>query len=54
MLKRLMWGSDWPVCRLAAEYGQVKAALEAALGPIGEYNRARIMGDTAIQVYGLG
>ena len=50
---RLMWGSDWPVCRLAAEYGQVKAALEEALGPIGDYNRSRILGETAIAFYGL-
>ncbi|MGQ3071486.1 MAG: amidohydrolase family protein [Ferrovibrionaceae bacterium] len=28
---RLIFGSDWPVCLLAAEYGAVKAAAEALL-----------------------
>lgn len=30
---RLMWGSDWPVCRLAGEYGDVLAASMLALSP---------------------
>lgn len=29
---RLMFGSDWPVCRLAAEYGEVVNALRTVLG----------------------
>jgi L-fuconolactonase len=29
---RLMFGSDWPVCRLAAEYGEVVNALRTILG----------------------
>ena len=35
--RRLMWGSDWPVCTLAASYGEVanaaRALLAAHLGP---------------------
>lgn len=31
--ERLMWGSDWPVCRLAGEYGDVLAAAMLALPP---------------------
>jgi L-fuconolactonase len=29
---RLLFGSDWPVCRLAAEYGEVVNALRTILG----------------------
>jgi L-fuconolactonase len=29
---RLMFGSDWPVCTLAASYGEVLAVARAALG----------------------
>jgi L-fuconolactonase len=36
-VERLMFGSDWPVCRLAAEYGEVvnalRTILDARLGP---------------------
>ena len=30
---RLLWGSDWPVCTLAASYGQVLTAVRRALVP---------------------
>ena len=30
--ERLLYGSDWPVCLLAAEYGQVKALFEELVG----------------------
>ncbi len=50
---RIMWGSDWPVCRLRAEYaGWMEAArlLTAHLGP---QDRARIWGGTAAEFYRL-
>lgn len=31
-VERLLFGSDWPVCRLAAEYGEVVNALRTILG----------------------
>jgi L-fucono-1,5-lactonase len=31
-IDRVMFGSDWPVCRLAAEYGEVMSALHLILG----------------------
>lgn len=46
---RCMFGSDWPVCTLAAEYPQVKEALEQAL-PSPD---PRIMGENAVRVYRL-
>ena len=51
--ERLMFGSDWPVCTLAASYEQVVAALSDALGPIGAGERAAIFGGTAARFYRL-
>ncbi|MGW6470582.1 amidohydrolase family protein [Streptomyces nigra] len=47
---RLMYGSDWPVCTLAASYGQVLDAARALTDPA---DRARIFERTAVRVYGL-
>jgi L-fuconolactonase len=52
-LDRVMFGSDWPVSLLAAEYGQVKAVLEAALPPLSAEDRAKVFGANAIRFYGL-
>ncbi len=51
--ERCMYGSDWPVCELAGSYGQVFHALNEALGPISETERAMIFGGTAARFYGL-
>jgi L-fuconolactonase len=51
---RVMFGSDWPVCLLAASYGRVKEALEAALPPLTEPERAQVFGGNAVRIYGLG
>jgi L-fuconolactonase len=48
---RTMYGSDWPVCTLAATPGQVTALAEEALGP-GE--RLEVFGETARSIYQLG
>ena len=50
---RLMYGSDWPVCELAASYGEVRRGLLDALGPISEAERSTIFGGSAIRFYGL-
>jgi L-fuconolactonase len=50
---RLMFGSDWPVCELAAAYFEVFEALEQALRPLSETERAAIFGGTAARFYGL-
>ena len=50
---RLMFGSDWPVCLLAASYGQVVEALRQALWEIPERARPKIMGANAVRIYGL-
>jgi L-fuconolactonase len=51
---RLMFGSDWPVCLLAASYREVMDALGNALGSLGESARARIFGGNAVAFYRLG
>lgn len=50
---RLMFGSDWPVCRLAAGYGEVVAAARALTRRLGDGERGAVFGTTASRVYGL-
>ncbi len=50
---RLMFGSDWPVCELAASYEDVFEAAVGALGPLGGGETERIFGGTAAAFYGL-
>ncbi len=50
--ERVMFGSDWPVCLLAAEYAQVVAALRAAIGAdLTPEREERIFGANAAQFY---
>ena len=51
--ERLMFGSDWPVSNLAGTYPEVIGALEEALGPISDAERAAIFGGTAVRFYHL-
>jgi L-fuconolactonase len=51
--ERLMFGSDWPVCLLAASYAEVVDALADALGPLAPAERAAIWGGTAARTYRL-
>jgi L-fuconolactonase len=50
---RLMFGSDWPVCTLAATYQQVIGALRQILGPVPGTEARRLWGATAAEVYRL-
>lgn len=50
---RLMFGSDWPVCELAASYEQVARATEELTADLSEPERADVFGATASRVYGL-
>jgi L-fuconolactonase len=45
---RLLFGSDWPVCTLAASYDDVVAVAESAVG-----DSAKVFGDNAATLYGL-
>ena len=50
---RCMFGSDWPVCELAASYPRVHDALIEALGPLSTGESAAIFGGTAVRFYRL-
>ncbi len=50
---RLMFGSDWPVCLLAADYGRVTDLVEDYLAQFSEATRAKVLGDNAAQFYRL-
>jgi L-fuconolactonase len=50
---RLMFGSDWPVCKLAGSWKQVLAAFTQACGPLPQTEREKILGGTAVRFYGL-
>ena len=51
--ERVMFGSDWPVSLLAAEYGQVKGALEAVLPPMTTAEMEALFGGNAMRFYKL-
>ena len=51
--ERLMFGSDWPVCLVAASYEEVVAATRFALGGLDDAEMARVFGATAAAVYRL-
>jgi L-fuconolactonase len=51
--KRLMYGSDWPVCLLAAEYREQLSLVEHLISNLSEAEQAQIMGETACQFYGI-
>jgi L-fuconolactonase len=50
---RLMFGSDWPVCLLAASYREVLAALRHALPPLPDTDVHAILGAAAAKWYDL-
>jgi len=51
--ERLMFGSDWPVCLLAASYDQVITAAEQLTAGLSGAERAAVFGGTAARAYGL-
>ena len=50
---RMMFGSDWPVCLLAAEYGQVVELIEAYTEQLSASERDDVFGGNAARFYGL-
>jgi L-fuconolactonase len=51
--ERLMFGSDWPVCLLAAGYRQVKQLIETYVEAHAAQHKEDIFGGNAIRFYGL-
>jgi L-fuconolactonase len=50
---RLMFGSDWPVCLVAASYARVKQIMEDYLHGFAPVQKEKLFGGNAIQFYGL-
>jgi L-fuconolactonase len=50
---RCLVGSDWPVCTLAAGYGQVLDLAESFTEDLSPAERADVLAGTAARVYGL-
>jgi L-fuconolactonase len=48
---RLMYGSDWPVCLLAAEYEQQLSVINQFIHRLSPTEQAAIMGETAVHFY---
>lgn len=51
--ERILYGSDWPVCLVAGNYGQVKDLVVDFIDTLSPTEKAAIMGDNAITFYNL-
>ena len=50
---RLVFGSDWPVCMLAASYEQTLSILENNINGFSDQEKSKIWGENAIRFYNL-
>lgn len=50
---RLMFGSDWPVCLLAAEYEEVLGIVQHFVSKLSAAEQQQIMGGNAVEFYKL-
>ena len=50
---RLMWGSGWPVCLLAADFERTLSSAVEALGPLSKAELDRVFRQTARSCYGI-
>jgi L-fuconolactonase len=51
--ERLMFGSDWPVCLLSADYAEVVGIIRECIAAVSPAEQAQIWGGTATRFYGL-
>jgi L-fuconolactonase len=51
--RRLMWGSDWPVCELVCSYDAWRGATGTLLASLGDTEREQIYSDVARSTYGI-
>lgn len=51
--ERLIWGSDWPVCTLAASYDTWRETALALTSDLTDAERAAVLGGNAVAFYGL-
>jgi L-fuconolactonase len=50
---RMMFGSDWPVARLAIEYGSWVSICRSFISNLSQDEQTLIEGEVATKVYGL-
>ena len=50
---RVMFGSDWPVCLLAASYQDVLGLVRAAIADLGPSEQAAVLAGNALRTYRL-
>ncbi|NQZ77412.1 MAG: amidohydrolase family protein [Ekhidna sp.] len=50
---RIMYGSDWPVCLLAAEYSEVKEIISRYVNNFSDTEKTNVFGLNALKFYGL-
>ncbi|GAB3416029.1 amidohydrolase family protein [Niabella aquatica] len=51
--ERIMYGSDWPVCLVAASYKKMKAIVDSYFASFSENEKRAFYGGNAIKFYGL-
>ncbi len=51
--KRIMYGSDWPVCQVAAAYEQQLEIIKQFIDPLSPSEKKAIMGENAVRYYHL-
>jgi L-fuconolactonase len=51
--KRVMYGSDWPVCLVAASYAQQLAIVQDYISTLSQTQKDRVMGENAKTFYNL-
>jgi L-fuconolactonase len=51
--KRVMFGSDWPVCLVACPYGRWVEIVKRRIAELSETEQRRILGETAVEAYKL-
>ncbi len=51
--RRVLYGSDWPVCNVAGGYARAIGILEDYLRPFSAAEQALFWGDNAVRFYGL-
>ena len=51
--QRLMFGSDWPVCTVAAQYQQVVDIVTAYIAPLSNDEQTAVFSETAVRFYGV-
>jgi L-fuconolactonase len=51
--RRLMFGSDWPVCLVATDYVRWAETVDGWIADLSAAEQERILGGTAVEAYGL-